>query len=349
MRHNSSIFDSKNPPESTTLLEHKETTLPSTIPSTFQAYRRRFCESEWLAAETIYELFPGVSRETRLFRFRECRTWAWFTREIETGLVRIASSNCKLRWCPLCANAKQNYIFRNCQDWLRHSRQPKMLTLTLKHSNAPLKEQIDHLYKCFQYLRKKKLFRDNCYGGIWFFQIKRSDSDGLWHPHLHCLISSEYIPQHLLSHLWYQITLTSDIVDIRSIRDNEKAAKEVSRYCARPCRLSELTNDDMVTMFETFHGRRISGTWGSGRKCSLRPEKNFDKSKFEYLGSWRTIRENLSFDDRAKAILHAYKTNKSLAPDINFRNTENTDEQEVATGLYDHDLEVILNKSAWDP
>jgi len=335
--------------ESGTLVQHKETTVRQCIPRTFQAYKRAFCESEWLAAESIYELFPGVSRESRLSRFRNCRTWAWFSREIDTGLVRIASSTCKLRWCPLCANAKQNYIARNCEAWLSHSRQPKMLTLTLKHSNAPLKHQIDYLYKSFRKLRISKLFRKKVYGGIWFFQVKRSDSDGLWHPHLHCLISSEYIPQHIISKLWYKITLTSDVVDIRSIRDNETASKEVARYCARPCRLSELTNQDMETVFETFHGRRISGTWGIGRKCPLRPEKNFDKSKFEYLGSWQTIRSNFSSDERAQKILNAYKTNESLGPDIHFRDSENTTEQELSKGLYDRELEILLNSSQWDP
>lgn len=336
-------------PEISTLVQHKETTVLQSIPDTLQAYKRRFCESEWLAAETIYELFPGVSREPRISRFRMCRTWAWFTREIETGLVRIASSTCKLRWCPLCAQAKSNYIARNCEAWLLHSRQPKMLTLTLKHSNAPLKHQIDYLYKSFRKLRISKLFRKKVYGGIWFFQVKRSDSDGLWHPHLHCLISSEYIPQHLISQLWYKITLTSDVVDIRSIHNNETASKEVARYCAKPCRLSELTNADMETMFETFHGRRISGTWGTGRKCSLTSPKEFDKSKFEYLGSWDTIRENLSSDDRAKAILHAYKTNKVLASGIHFRDTEETEQREFDAGLFDEVLDQLHRDTGWNP
>ncbi len=335
--------------ESTSLVQHKETTVRQSIPDTFQAYKRAFCESDWLAAESIYELFPGVSRESRVSRFRNCRTWAWFTREIETGKVHIASSTCKLRWCPLCSNAKQNSISRNCQDWLEHSRQPKMLTLTLKHSNAPLKHQIDYLYKSFRKLRLSKLFRKSCYGGIWFFQVKRSDSDGRWHPHLHCLISSEYLPHHLLSKLWYKITLTSDVVDIRSVKSHESASKEVARYCARPCRLSELTDEDMVTMFETFHGRRISGTWGIGRKCSLTISKDFDKSKFEYLGNWRTIHDNLAYDERAQKILQAYKLDIPISPDIHFRNEENTDSQEYDAGLYDRDIDILLNSSGWDP
>ena len=57
-------------PESTSLVQHKETTVRQCIPDTFQAYKRRFCESDWLAAESIYELFPGVSRESRLSSFR---------------------------------------------------------------------------------------------------------------------------------------------------------------------------------------------------------------------------------------------------------------------------------------
>jgi len=246
--------------ESATLVQDIETTVRLSLPDTFQAHKRHSCESEWLAAESLYELFPGVSRQSRLSVFRDCRTWAWFTRETETGMVRVASSTCKLRWCPLCANAKSNYIARNCEDWLKVQRQPKMLTLTLKHSNAPLEHQIDSLYKSFRKLRLSKLFKKQVYGGIWFFQIKRSKTDDLWHPHLHCLISSEYLPQRLLSKMWYKITLTSNVVDIRSIRDFGTASKEVARYCARPCRLSELSNEDMSAVFEAFSGRRISGS-----------------------------------------------------------------------------------------
>jgi len=336
-------------PKTTTSVQDIETTGRFHLPDTYQAHKRHSCEREWLAIERLYLQFPGNSSQSRAFRFRECRTWSWFARNIETGLVRVASSNCKLRWCPLCASAKANYISRNCEAWLKSHKQPKMLTLTLKHSSAPLKFQIDNLYESFRKLRKSKLLKEKVAGGIWFFQLKKSKSDSLWHPHLHCLISSEYLPQQLLSKLWYKITLTSNVVDIRSIKDNESASKEVARYCARPCKMSDLSEPDRGIVFEAFHGRRISGTWGNGSECKLSVKSDFDETQWEYLATWKTIQENVSFDDRAKAILHAYKNNTILAPGIHFRGIENKDQQVREAGIYDKEIEFMLNRHDWDP
>ncbi len=151
-------YDTKNPPESATLVQPQQTNLQRTPPSTPQAEYRRFNYPEWDAAETLFEHYPGASFRSRLIRFRECRTKAWEYKVNATNEVIEKSNSCNQRFCPVCAAAKQKYIARNCQDWLGYCRQPKMLTLTLQHSNAPLKEQINMLYESFIKLRGSELY-----------------------------------------------------------------------------------------------------------------------------------------------------------------------------------------------
>jgi hypothetical protein len=110
-------------------------------------------------------------------------------------------------------------------EWLPTVTAPKFITLTLKHSPAPLSHQISTLYGCFRKLRKTKLLTKTVRGGIWFFQVKQSAADYLWHPHLHIVVDSPYIPKHQLSRAWLSITKTSQIVDIRQITNRYQVDK----------------------------------------------------------------------------------------------------------------------------
>ncbi|GAI69705.1 unnamed protein product, partial [marine sediment metagenome] len=59
--------------------------------------------SEWDATRDAYALWDLDDGGTRLDRLEECRTYAWFAIHETTGSVRVLSSACHLRWCPLCA------------------------------------------------------------------------------------------------------------------------------------------------------------------------------------------------------------------------------------------------------
>ena len=294
------------------LVHSVETSIPFHSNYTYVEYLRHFCTERYDAAEAVYSYLDDLNGTSKRWTLEYCRSHAWFTRNSDTGEVRVASNSCHLRWCPVCADSRRNYISHSVSEWVSEQSHPKFLTLTLKHSKAGLSFQVDCLYNCFRSLRRRNEFRKAVPGGIWFFQVKRSKTDGKWHPHLHCLISGDYIPHARLSRIWLQITYTSSVVDIRPIKDPQKAANDAARYAAAPGSLVGLPLSKAVELVEAMHGRRICGTWGTARSVSLRPSRLQDSGKWQALGSWGLVTSNRLTDPNAKSIFLAWQLNEKL-------------------------------------
>lgn len=282
------------------------------IPTDYKAYRTINNESEMRATEKLYRDIDLRDSKTRSLTLGCCRSLAWFAWHEDSKAVKVLSNSCRLRWCPICSSVRHLQIRDTVKDWINSVNYPKFLTLTFKHSTAPLVHQITELYKFFRLLRQRKEFRDKVTGGVWFFQIVRSKTTGEWHPHIHCIISGEYISQRRLSSMWLSVTKTSSIVDIRKIRDENEIADYVSRYCARPAALSKFKSADRIEIHDALHGRRLCGTWGNGNVMSFRHGQIEDKHKWHILGRYGTIIKNMQLNSRSKAIVKAWNEHKAL-------------------------------------
>lgn len=305
------------------LVHNIETTVDLPHPQSYQAFNTRKDPQEWVRAVKIYEYFDNLEGQFRAQRLSDCRKIAWFVRDKETDQVKVAANSCRLRWCPLCSSARKAYVTGQVRAWLPKADHPKMLTLTLKHSDAPLGHQVKHLYLSFRKLRLTKPFRDSVSGGIWFFQIKRSNNSGQWHPHLHCLVTGKYISRRVISQLWLKVTLTSDVIDIRSVKDPDHVADEVARYCSRPARLVDNTLSDGIELFSAMFGRRLCGAWGTAKQINLRTPKLEDGSRFVRLARWSTLSRLIDKDTRANEIYKAWLTGTPLEINTSLMEYEN--------------------------
>lgn len=306
----------------TTQVHTKETTEPLSPYQSYQSHRRSLCADEFTAAESTYSRLDERDEKQRLKLLLECRTEAWFVRNVETGNVHVASNSCRLRWCPICSRAKSMYITHNVKPWIESLRIARFMTLTLKHSSAPLATQIDKLYADFRRLRKDTQFKQLCVGGVWFFQIKLSEDSQQWHPHLHCILAGKWISKFWLSEKWLAITRSSKIIDIKIVRDPDKSANEVARYSASPAQLKGLDIDQRIEVFDAMHGRRMCGTWGIAKAVSLSPPRSVDKQKYEDLGGYSLILGLSSEDGAARQIFLAWQNKTPLKPGIDMRDAQ---------------------------
>ncbi len=291
------------------------------VPTYGQALRHS-CRRRYAAAMVIYTLMDSHDTAFRAIRLRDCRSISWFTRHITTGEVRVATSSCSLRWCPVCSNVRRNYVARSVSEWIQGCPYPKLMTLTLMHTDAPLHFQIEQLYKFFRELRRRKEFKAAVTGGVWFFQIKKSKTDRCWHPHIHAIVTGEFLPRRRLSKIWCEITSGSMVTEIRAVKDPQGAASEVARYATCPGNLAELSPDDGLEMVDALHGLRICGTWGKGRGISLRPKPSIVKEEWTNIGSWQVVMGTQDTDHSAKAILHAWQTGCELSAGITCSRTD---------------------------
>lgn len=331
------------------LVHNKQTTIPNSSIPTYGELLRHSCQPQYAAALRIYTLLDGGPDNGRARRLQDCRQNAWFTRHSETGEVRVASSTCSLRWCPICRNARRNYITHSVSEWIGSADHPKLITLTLKHTHAPLDHQVEHLYKFFRSLRRRKDFKTAVTGGVWFFQIKKSTTDGMWHPHIHSVVTGKYLPRRRLSHMWSQVTYDSVVADIRAVHDPQKVANDVARYATSPGDLASLPPDDGLELVECLHGRRICGTWGSAKGIRLRPERENEPKKWESLGSWTVVMNLYETDQNAKAIVHSWKTGMFLEKGISCKKVQNFIDQVPDYAWNDYDFESVYSHERGPP
>jgi len=299
-------------PRKPTLLDSIETSDQIVPPKTYAEYKRSFTPDLWQRVAQVYSYIDNRDGTNRYQRLLECRTRAWFARHRESGKVVVFANACKLRWCPLCQAVDRFYAKTSTLLWLRKQASPKFLTLTLRHSMAPLSHQVDSLYYYFKQLRKTKLWKDNVAGGIWFFQMTQNDVDGRWHPHLHIVMQSKYIPQADLSRLWLRITKGSPVVDIRCVHNPQQAADYVSRYCTSPIKLTDLDFHACVDLVDELHGRRLVGTFGTAHGLRLKAGKRDDADAWENIGSWWTVTQLVNTNRDAFDIWDAWQRGTSL-------------------------------------
>lgn len=301
----------------TTLLDTQETSVPVAVFGSYRDYTTRYSDDEDRLTRVLYDTVDNELNTSYVELYDNCRSDAWFIRELETGYVRIVSHHCRLRWCPFCANVKAFKASTAVGEWVRKALHPKLLTLTLRSSEQLLTTQIDRIYDAFRALRKRNAFKFRIVGGFWYFQVTKSSKTGHWHPHIHCLCEGRYIPHQTLKSLWESITGDSVIVDIRAVKNVRKVTNDVTRYISRPMSLRGLSPDSMLDLFNAFHGRRLCGTFGTARVLAQQIKAENPPPKFEKVGSWNTVMSSRNTDPAAQQILDCYFRSEPLPAGVN--------------------------------
>lgn len=303
-------------------LEARATTDRTSPQPTYRLRCEQGIERKMSSVTSMYATVDFLDFKQFSQRFSSCRSSAFFVRNENTGEVQVRSKHCSLRWCPMCAASRQAWIASECERWFIQVHKPRLVTLTTRHTNAPLADQIKNLYDHFRKFRKRKFFADRTKGGVWFFHIKKSQTDHKWHPHLHCLIDSDFLEHKRISELWHKITGDSHIVHIKAVSNPTNSVKHAARYSAEPCDLSKHSDIDALEVYYALAGRRICGTWGTARMISFRPKPREDSKSWITIGDWRMVYELKDSDYFAASIWKAYNLNKPLAPGIDMYTLE---------------------------
>ncbi len=280
-------------------------------PRPWQSYKTKIVSSMRLEYEITDETYHLIDLRDHKFRcgtMMLCRSDAWLAVNLITRTVSVVSSSCRLRWCPICSRAKAVHIAEGVTEWLETHKRPKLLTLTLKHSSDSLDKQVTRLYACFRTLRKQKYYRDNIHGGIWFFQVKWIEQSQSWHPHLHCLLDSEYLPHAVLKRTWKAITGDSDVVDIRVIRSPKHAAEYVARYAARPALLADLPYNKRIEIMDSLHSRRLCGKWGSASEINFRGKNTAAVTDYKPIAYYSRMHQHCRLSAWARLLWDCYRT-----------------------------------------
>lgn len=218
----------------------------------------------------LQALDQGGFTADRFYRFRECGSQTIIYQDPSNpDNFKIGCNRCHDRFCLPCSQDRARLIAANLQEQ-RPPSPIRFATFTLKHSDAPLAEQLDRLYSAFAKLRKRALWKRTVSGGAVFLEVKLSRTDNRWHPHLHVMLQGRYIPQNLLADLWLEITGDSHIVDIRLAKNERVIARYLASYVTKGWS-SHVFHDreKLVEIMHALAGRKLVATFGTWSKLNL--------------------------------------------------------------------------------
>lgn len=223
------------------------------------------------------------------------------------GRYRVVACYCHNRHCEPCMKAKSSLIINNLRDILktRPKKSCRFITLTLRHNDAPLKEQIKRLYRCYKTLRGTKLWKKSQAGGAATLEVKWITGAKKWHPHLHIISEGEYISTYELSQAWRDITGDSHIVDVRLISADKDVAFYVGKYVTKGTN-AEVWEDPTVAAewVRSVKGVRMCATFGTWRGMKLLERKKDEPGRWKHIASLASlVRRMQAGEEHAKLLL----------------------------------------------
>ena len=130
-----------------------------------------------------------------MYNFLNCGAECIVCFDNEEKRYFLQGKYCHSRYCEPCMRAKANLLAANFREITEAAEKHtfRFLTLTLKHSDEPLTDQIAKLRKSFNALRKLPLWTNNCTGGCGILETKWMKDTGEFHPHLHVIMQGDPI------------------------------------------------------------------------------------------------------------------------------------------------------------
>jgi len=115
---------------------------------------------------------------------------------------------CKNRFCPVCAGPRHKRLRKKLQWYCSNAhllpgQTLKHVVLTVK-SGPDLETTVNHLVRSFRKLRQRKWWKSHVSGGAYVIEITRSDAG--WHPHIHAVVQSWFMPYKTFKTAWDSVS-----------------------------------------------------------------------------------------------------------------------------------------------
>lgn len=181
----------------------------------------------------------------------------------EGRAYHLTEQRCRSRVCPRCAVFRARALARRITNLVRSMDDARFLTLTIRSTDRPLRDQVKLLRRRFAAMRRSRPWIDHVFGGVYTIEVTRNDLTGQWHPHLHAIIDGDFWRQAQILELWESIVGDHAGVDIRAVRGVRKLANYLACYVAKSCNLDHLTDRQLAEWAIETHALRLAQTFGN--------------------------------------------------------------------------------------
>lgn len=286
----------------------------------------------------------------RAWKLRDCCANPTIRRRVD-GSTYFSPSRCRDRLCPLCARivARQTSerVLKTISSW----DQARHLVLTLKSTDEPLVEQIDHLMRSFRRLRQRRWWKERVSGGIGTLEITFNESTKQWHPHLHVILNGEYLPHSDLKAQWQMVTNDSTIVHITAVHSRDDASRYIAKYVSKPSDVAKLDQSPAVELAIALTGRRTVIAFGTAHGVGLPArQKGTDQAGSSHVVTVSAIRKALHADQAfAKWAVHRlHQENSPVAlwvdPEEKMKESSGSDSYLLASSTLD---DLLMDCKQW--
>jgi hypothetical protein len=255
-------------------------------------------------------------------RFMCCGEGAVVQYSPELGSYRVKSRTCGHRWCPACrerfAATLRDKITLSMSGAKRF--EFKFITLTLRSSTQPLRDEVTHLFASFRRLRQTTLWKRRVAWGVAILEITINPVTKLFHPHLHIIAKCGFIPRKALSKTWEKASDGSCVSDIRAITNASAAVHYMTKYVTKGSydEAAQAAGIDAAEQINALY-RKKTVLWFGNRPV---PEEEEDKPHEEKRRvSWINVTglDNIIFHarhgvERAIALLGALDSGATQVP-----------------------------------
>lgn len=208
------------------------------------------------------------------------------------GQLRVLHHRCRSRLCPRCGKWRAREVSARLDRLAAKLDSPRLMTLTLKSSDRPLRDQVRHLTESLRTLRRTRAWRDRVRGGVWVMEVTWSQTRQQWHPHLHLLTEGSYYPQRELSRDWAAASGGSTICDVRACHSRRQAVIYLTQYLSKSQDASHVPTHRLGEWCLGMHGVRMAQTWGSLHGLALDAAAEQSPADLEPVGSLSAIVED---------------------------------------------------------
>ena len=275
--------DIRTPVSRPLILDTLQTTFSGHLPNWLPDHKVRAYETLKARLAKISPHYPDIPRIER--RLKSCfQDWHIYYSG-EQDKFGVKPHRCCMRICPLCEGKRQQVLKERFDFFLSKIESPMLWTFTLKSSPYSLAECHSRIVRAFAFLRKMPVWAENVAGGFWVFEATFNQNTGQWHPHLHVIVDSRFVPVNALRQCWQMVTKDSHVIHFRHIYHRDEAADYLAKYISKGIRDVPMSDDRFVEFTAGCKGLRFWATFGSLYKLRLDPTPiDPPDNSWEYVG-----------------------------------------------------------------
>jgi plasmid rolling circle replication initiator protein Rep len=205
----------------------------------------------------------------KIDNFENCGSNIWLDDE-----GHITGANfCKQRLCPVCNYRRSTMMWHKINEIVQQFEKNEFVFITLTVRNCKgeeLSSTIDHLLNSFKRITNRKTWKKCFIGYVRGLEITYNPRENTFHPHIHILVatSEKYFKEHYVDihylQKWWMESANLDYyaqVDIRKVKNKEKAVAEVAKYAVK---MSDILENGISS--QRLRATQILGSCLSGRR-----------------------------------------------------------------------------------